>query len=44
MDLVIQGYTREPGVRELERSISSLCRNVAVKYSVHKSKEPKEPF
>lgn len=30
---IVSGYTRESGVRNLEREISSLCRNVAVSYS-----------
>lgn len=30
--LVIEGYTREAGVRKLEQTISSLCRKVAVSF------------
>ena len=30
--LVIEGYTREAGVRKLEQSIASLCRKVAVSF------------
>lgn len=36
VDLVIKSYTREAGVRQLERSIGAVCRSVAVKYSHHK--------
>ena len=32
----IEGYTRESGVRTLERTIGSLCRKVAVKYASNK--------
>ena len=33
---VIEGYTREPGVRSLEREIGSICRKVAVKQAKNK--------
>lgn len=31
LDAIIDGYTREPGVRTLERTIGTVCRKVAVK-------------
>ena len=33
----IEGYTREAGVRTLERTVGTLCRKVAVKYADDKS-------
>lgn len=35
LDLVIQRYTREAGVRELERQIANLCRKVARRVVTH---------
>ncbi len=34
-DAIIDGYTRESGVRELERKIAALCRKTAMKISEH---------
>ena len=40
---VIDNYTREAGVRDLQRSLGSICRNVALTYSIFKQKErPKD--
>ena len=36
----IEGYTREAGVRTLERTIGALCRKIAVKYAVNKDMPP----
>lgn len=39
IDKVISSYTREAGVRSLERRIADLCRNVAVQVANTKSRE-----
>lgn len=39
LDTLIEGYTREAGVRGLERSIASLCRETAVRW-VEKKRAP----
>ena len=36
----IEGYTREAGVRTLERTIGTVCRKIAVKYAVNKDMPP----
>jgi ATP-dependent Lon protease len=42
IEMIISGYTKESGVRELERNIGAVCRRVAVEYSNHKQGKPAE--
>jgi len=39
---MIKSYTSEAGVRNLERTVGTVCRNVAVKYYKHKKEKENE--
>merc|ERR1712032_654870 len=41
---IIKDYTREAGVRSLERTLASVCRNAALKLVNHNTKEAKATF
>lgn len=40
--LIIEGYTKEAGVRTLERTIATVCRKVATEYSLNKKAKKKK--
>lgn len=39
IDLIVKSYTREAGVRQLERNIGAVCRRVAVLFTKHKKQD-----
>lgn len=39
---MIKNYTAEAGVRNLERTVGTVCRNVAVKFYKHKKEKKSE--
>lgn len=44
LSTVIYGYTREPGVRGLERELAAICRHVALEIADSIEKEGKRPM
>jgi len=41
---IIKDYTREAGVRNLDRALGAVCRNVALKLVNHKASKPETAF